>query len=49
MRGHIIVCGDDALATRIIGELSDAELSVMTLTSPAGLGAAMIDTARAAS
>ena len=47
MRGHIIVCGDDALATRIIGELSDAELSVMTLTSPAGLGAAMIDTARA--
>ena len=47
MRGHIIVCGDDALATRISGELSDAELSVMTLASPAGLDAAMVDTARA--
>jgi Trk K+ transport system NAD-binding subunit len=47
MRGHIIVCGDDALATRIIGELSDAELSVMTLQSPSGLAAAEIETARA--
>ena len=47
MRGHIIVCGDDALATQIIGELSDAELSVLTLQSPAGLAAADIETARA--
>ncbi|MEI7544664.1 MAG: NAD-binding protein [Mycobacteriaceae bacterium] len=47
MRGHIIVCGDDALATRIIGELSDAEISVMTLESPSGLAAAEIETARA--
>lgn len=47
MRGHIIVCGDDALATRIISELSEAEISVLTLQSPAGLAAAEIKTARA--
>ena len=47
MRGHFIVCGDDALATRIISELSAAELSVVSLQSPAGLAAAEIETARA--
>jgi hypothetical protein len=29
MRGHLIVCDDDALAARIISELSDAEISVL--------------------
>lgn len=40
MLGHIIVCGDDALAMRIIDELNDAEVSVVTLASAAGLQAA---------
>lgn len=40
MLGHIIVCGDDALAIRIIDELNDAEASVVTVTSAAGLHAA---------
>ena len=47
MRGHFIVCGDDALATRIISELSAAELSVVSLQSPTGLAAAEIESARA--
>ena len=37
MHGHYIVCGDDALAMRIIDELSNAEISVVTLQSPDGL------------
>lgn len=47
MRGHIIVCGDDALAMRIIDELNDAELSVVPLHSPTGLQAAGVDRADA--
>ncbi|AQT81606.1 potassium transporter TrkA [Mycolicibacterium litorale] len=47
MHGHTIVCGDDALAMRIIDELNNAELSVVTLQSPNGLQAAGIDTAEA--
>ncbi|MGI9126260.1 MAG: NAD-binding protein [Mycobacterium sp.] len=47
MRGHIIVCGDDALAMRIIDELNDAELSVVVLQSPTGLAEAGVDTAHA--
>jgi Trk K+ transport system NAD-binding subunit len=47
MRGHIIVCGDDALAMRIIGELSDAELSVVPLARPDGLAAAGVSSAHA--
>ena len=39
MRDHIIVCGDDALARRIIDVLNDAELTVVTLRSPADLAA----------
>lgn len=40
MHDHVIVCGDDALAMRIIDELNDAELSVVPLRSPADLAAA---------
>lgn len=40
MLGHIIVCGNDPLAMRIIDELNDAEAGVVTLTSAAGLEAA---------
>ncbi|WP_328360668.1 NAD-binding protein [Mycobacterium sp. NBC_00419] len=47
MHGHTIVCGDDALAMRIIDELNNAELSVVTLQSPDGLEAAGIGTADA--
>lgn len=47
MRGHIIVCGGDALATRIIGELSDAELSVVPLSDATGLSAAGVSDALA--
>jgi Trk K+ transport system NAD-binding subunit len=46
MHGHTIVCGDDALAMRIIDELNNAEISVVTLQSPDGLesaGIAMAD------
>ena len=35
MPGHIIVCGEDALAIRIINELGDAD--IRTLQSPTGL------------
>ena len=45
MPGHIIVCGEDALARRIIDELSDAD--VRTLQSPAGLADADVATAHA--
>ena len=47
MRGHIIVCGDDALAMRIIDELNDAELSVEQLGSPTALDAAGVTSAHA--
>ncbi len=47
MHGHIIVCGDDALALRIIDELNNAELSVVTSQSPSDLEAAGIATADA--
>lgn len=47
MRGHIIVCGDDALAMQIIDELHDAEISVVPLKSPKDLGAADVATAHA--
>ena len=47
MRGHIIVCGDDALAMQIIDELNDAEISVVPLKSPKALNSADVATARA--
>jgi Trk K+ transport system NAD-binding subunit len=47
MRDHIIVCGDDALARRIIDELSHNQLSVTVLQSPTALQAAGVDTAHA--
>ena len=47
MRDHIIVCGDDALAMRIISELNDAELSVVPLMNPNGLQAAGVSSAHA--
>lgn len=47
MRDHIIVCGDDALAMRIIDELNDAELSVVPLATPTALEAAGVSTAHA--
>ncbi|MCB0931115.1 MAG: NAD-binding protein [Mycobacterium sp.] len=47
MLGHIVVCGDDALALRIIDELNDAEMTVVQLQSPASLTAAGVDTASA--
>ncbi len=47
MRGHIIVCGDDALAKRIIDELNDAELSVVPLQTPTALHAAGVGSAHA--
>ena len=37
MAGHIIVCGDDALAMRIIEELATADVRVVTLQDPKGL------------
>lgn len=45
MPGHIIVCGEDALAVRIINELGDAD--IRTLQSPTGLADAGIHSARA--
>lgn len=47
MRGHIIVCGEDALATRIIDELTAAELTVVPLHAPDQLRAARVETAAA--
>lgn len=47
MRDHIIVCGDDALARRIVEELSDDDLSVALLSSPTALEAAGVATAHA--
>lgn len=37
MAGHIIICGDDALAMRIIEELATADVRVVTLQDPKGL------------
>jgi hypothetical protein len=37
MRGHTIVCGDDALAMRIVEELNSAGTSVVMLSSAADL------------
>jgi Trk K+ transport system NAD-binding subunit len=37
MNGHIIVCGDDALAMRIVEELNNAGTSVVMLQAPTGL------------
>lgn len=45
MRRHIIVSGEDALATTIIEELNNAGVSVAKLDSPADLAAAGIDRA----
>ena len=47
MRDHIIVCGDDALARRIIDELADEGLSLVRLQSPTDLAAAGISAAHA--
>ncbi|HYZ68001.1 MAG TPA: NAD-binding protein [Mycobacterium sp.] len=47
MRGHTIVCGDDALAMRIIKELTTAGTTVTTLQTPEGLAAAGIAEAKA--
>src|SRR6202048_5423658 len=40
MRGHTIVCGDDALAMRIVEELNSAGTSVVMLSSAAELAGA---------
>jgi Trk K+ transport system NAD-binding subunit len=47
MEGHTIVCGDDALAMRIVEELTTAGMSVVTLRSPEGLSAAGVAEAAA--
>ncbi|HYZ69773.1 MAG TPA: NAD-binding protein [Mycobacterium sp.] len=47
MQGHTIVCGDDALAMRIVEELNNAGTSVVTLQSPGGLAEAGIANAQA--
>ncbi|MFN8072111.1 MAG: NAD-binding protein [Mycobacterium sp.] len=47
MPGHFIVCGDDALAQRIIDELKGADASVVLLDSAAGLKSAGVTTAHA--
>lgn len=47
MRDHIIVCGEDALAMRIMTELRDDDLAVTLLPSPKGLAAAGVGTAHA--
>lgn len=47
MRGHTIVCGDDALGLRIIDELNNAGISVAISRTPDDLEAAGIATADA--
>jgi voltage-gated potassium channel Kch len=47
MRGHIIVCGDDALALRIVEELNNAGTSVVMLASAAELANAGVARATA--
>lgn len=47
MSGHFIVCGNDALAMRIIDELDKSDVSVTVLDSPAKLEAAGVASAQA--
>src|SRR6476469_2337215 len=47
MRGHIIVCGDDALGMRLVEELNSAGARVVTLQDPEGLAAAGVADAQA--
>jgi voltage-gated potassium channel Kch len=47
MQGHTIVCGDDALAMRIIEELNSADTKVVTVQSPDSLAAADVASAQA--
>jgi hypothetical protein len=47
MQGHTIVCGDDALAMRIVEELNSAGTSVVKLTAAAELAEAGIASANA--
>jgi Trk K+ transport system NAD-binding subunit len=47
MSGHIILCGDDALATRIIEELNATGMRVVTVQSAAALAAAEVADAQA--
>lgn len=47
MSGHFIVCGNDALAQRIIEELNGADAAVVVLESAAGLKSADVETAQA--
>ncbi len=47
MAGHIIICGDDALALRIIEELATADVRIVTLQDPKGLTDAGISQAGA--
>src|ERR1700758_4729596 len=47
MRGHTIVCGDDALAVRIVEELNNAGTSVVMLSSAAELADAGVAAATA--
>jgi voltage-gated potassium channel Kch len=47
MRGHTIVCGDDALAMRIVEELNSAGASVVMLSSAAELADAGVAAATA--
>ena len=47
MSGHIIVFGGDALAGRIVEVLTDVQINVVTLRSPADLGEAGLATALA--
>lgn len=42
MQGHTVVCGDDALAMRIVEELTAAGMRVVKLRDPKGLAAAGI-------
>ncbi len=47
MQGHTIVCGDDALAKRVVEELKAVGTHVVTLKSPHGLSAAGVADAEA--
>jgi Trk K+ transport system NAD-binding subunit len=47
MHGHTIVCGDDALAMRIIEELNSADTKVVTVRSPGSLAEADVASAQA--
>src|SRR6476659_4248037 len=47
MQGHTIVCGDDALAVRIVEELTTAGIRVVALHDPKGLTEAGISQADA--